>query len=72
MERTHEMKTVYERKVGAFELAVGVAVVELVAGSGLRAVLFGAVAIGLYYAKSHFKGEFSLADLRGLLKGNER
>lgn len=63
------MKAVLERKVGAFELALGVAVVELVVGSGPRAVLFGALAVGLYYAKRHFKGEFSLADIRGLLKG---
>lgn len=63
------MKAVFERKVGAFELALGVAVVELVLGSGPRAVLFGLLAVGLYYAKRHFKGEFSLADVRGLLKG---
>lgn len=63
------MGAVLTRKVGAFELALGVALVELVVGSGPRAVVFGALAAGLYYAKRHFKGEFSLADLRGLVKG---
>lgn len=56
----------YERKVGAFELAVGVAAVEMIAGSGARAIIFAALAVGLYYAKQHFKGEFSLANLREL------
>lgn len=65
------MNAILTRKVGAFELAVGVAGVELVAGSGPRAVVFGLLAVGLYYAKRHFKGEFSLADLRGLGKGNQ-
>jgi hypothetical protein len=63
------VNAVLTRKVGAFELALGVAVTELVVGSGPRAVLFGLLAVGLYYAKRHFKGEFSLADLRGLVKG---
>jgi hypothetical protein len=66
------MEAVYTRKVGAFELAVSVAVFELVLGSGARAIIFAALAVGLYYAKRHFKGEFSLADLRGLVKGNEQ
>ena len=60
------METVYRRKVGAFELAVGVAALELLVGSSPRALLFGLLAVGLYYAKRHFKGEFSVADLRGL------
>lgn len=62
------MEVVYRRKVGAFELAVGVAALELLVGSNPRAWLFAALAVGLYYAKRHFKGEFSLADLRGLTK----
>lgn len=62
------MDAVYQRKVGAFELAVGVGVFELVLGSSPRAVIFAALAIGLYYAKRHFKGEFSLADVRQLLR----
>lgn len=61
----------YERKVGAFELAVGVAVVEMVAGSGARAIIFAGLAVGLYYAKRHFKGEFSLANLRELFNGKK-
>lgn len=60
------METVYRRKVGAFELAVGVAALELLVGSSPRALLFALLAVGLYYAKRHFKGEFSIADLRGL------
>jgi hypothetical protein len=63
------METVYRRKVGAFELAVGVAVVELFVGSNPRAWIFGALAVGLYYAKRYFKGEFSLADIRELARG---
>lgn len=65
------MKVVYERKVGAFELAVSVALVELIAGSGPRGFLFAALAFGLYYAKRHFNGEFSLADIRGLVTKKE-
>jgi hypothetical protein len=60
-----------ERKVGAFELAVAVAVVEMIAGSGPRAIIFAALAVGLYYAKRHFEGEFSLANLRELFKGKK-
>lgn len=61
------MKSLYERKIGAFELCLGVAVVELVVGSGPRAIVFGALAVGLHYAKKRFSGEFSLADLHGLV-----
>lgn len=61
----------YTWKIGAFELALGVALLELAFGTRPRALTFAALAIGLYYAKRHFKGEFSLADLRGLLKEKE-
>ena len=63
------MDAIISRKVGAFELAVGVALIELVFGSGPRGMLFAGLAVGLYYAKRHFKGEFSLSDIRGLVKG---
>lgn len=65
------MQAIYTRKVGAFELAVGVGLIEIVFGSGPRAILFAGLAVGLYYAKRHFKGEFSLSDIRGLVKGNQ-
>lgn len=63
------MDTIISRKVGAYELAVGVGLVELVFGSGPRAIIFAGLAVALYYAKRHFKGEFSLADIRGLVRG---
>ena len=63
------METIISRKVGAFELAVGVATFELILGSSPRAVVFAGLAVALYYAKKHFKGEFSLSDIRGLVKG---
>ncbi len=63
--------TMYERKVGAFELAVGLAVTEFAVGSGPRAIIFAGLACGLYFAKKHFGGEFSLADLRGLFTEKE-
>lgn len=66
------MESVYGRKVGAFELAVGVAAVECTVGSGPRAIIFAALAVGLYYAKRHFRGEFSLADVRELVTGKVR
>lgn len=61
------MNAILARKLGAYELAVGVGLVELIVGSGPRAIIFAGVAVGLYYAKRHFKGEFSLSDLRGLV-----
>ncbi len=62
------IQAIYQRKVGAFELVVAVALAELLVGSGPRAIVFGLLAVGCYYAKRHFKGEFSLAQLHGLLK----
>jgi hypothetical protein len=63
------MDTIISRKVGACELAVGVGLVELAFGSGPRAIIFAGLAVALYYAKRHFKGEFSLSDIRELVKG---
>ncbi|HEY3495629.1 MAG TPA: hypothetical protein VGK73_13120 [Polyangiaceae bacterium] len=65
-------QSVYQRKVGAFELAVGCMLAEGLFGTAARVALFAVLAAGLYYAKRHFKGEFSLADLRGLFREEEK
>jgi hypothetical protein len=54
------------RKLGAFELLIFFLLLEAVFGSGPRALLLALLAIGFYYAKKHFGGEFSIRELQDL------
>ena len=57
---------IVRRKIGAFELLVGALPLEFVFGSLSRALLLAALAVGAYFAKREFAGEFSLLDILGL------
>ncbi|HEY6056187.1 MAG TPA: hypothetical protein VIU86_19815 [Gaiellaceae bacterium] len=54
---------ILRRKIGVFELLLGVFPFELLFGSSSRAWLLLLLSIGFYFAKKEFKGEFSLLDL---------
>jgi hypothetical protein len=54
---------ILNRKIGAFEVLVGLVALEVIFLSFFRVVLFGALAVVFYVAKNHFKGEFSLSQL---------
>jgi hypothetical protein len=59
------------RKIGAFELLVGAFPLELVFGSTSRALLLASLAVGFYFAKREFGGEFSLLDIVGLFTADK-
>ena len=61
-----------QRKIGAFELAAATGLVELVFGSGPRGWLFAGLSVGLYFAKKHLGGEFSIAELRELVTSSKK
>lgn len=56
---------ILQRKIGAFEVLLAGAVLELLFGSRPRAILLSLLAVGFYVAKREFKGEFSLLDVVG-------
>ena len=65
------MKEFYNRKLGAFELLLIVVGVEFFFGDKAHSLIFGGMAVGFYFAKRRFEGEFSLAQLYGLFKGDK-
>ena len=62
------------RKIGALELLVGALPFELLFSSTGRFLATLVLAIGFYFAKKEFQGEFSLSDVFGLFttKAKER
>lgn len=58
--------SITSRKLGAFELLIGLGLFEAIFGTGPRVAVLVGLALGFYYAKKHFGGEFSLAQLHGL------
>lgn len=63
---------VWTRKLGVFELLVGMTVLELFLGDRLRALVAGVCAIVAWYAKRKFEGEFSLQQAWGVVTGAAR
>lgn len=57
---------VVNRKLGAFELLLGLIVFELFLGSRLMLLIVFILAALFFFLKMHFGGEFSLAQLFGL------
>lgn len=57
---------VLNRKLGAFELLIGLIFFELFLGSRLMLLITFVLAGVFFFLKMHFKGEFSLAQLSGL------
>lgn len=66
-----DIKDVTHRKIGAFEFAVILAILSLIFINGIVAIIFVVLAVGLYFAKKHFGGEFSLAQLYGLFRAEK-
>ncbi len=56
------MNWVWTRKLGVFELLLGLTIFELVFVSRLSALGYGFAAFVAWYAKKKFQGEFSLRD----------
>lgn len=63
-----EFKDITQRKIGAFEFAVIMTILGVFT-NGIFAIVMAVFAVGLYFAKKHFGGEFSLAQLYGLFWG---
>jgi len=57
---------VVNRKLGAFELLLGLIIFELFLGSRLMLLIVFILAALFFFLKMHFGGEFSLAQLFGL------
>ena len=53
---------IWTRKLGVFELLVGMMLFELFLGDRIRAVAAFLCAVIAWYTKRKFSGEFSLAD----------
>lgn len=60
---------IWTRKLGVFELLVGMVAVELVFGSKLRALCAAVFAVVAWYCKAKFGGEFSLAQAWAFVTG---
>lgn len=60
---------IWTRKLGVFELLVGMVAVELVFGSKLRALCAAICAVVAWYTKKKFEGEFSLQQAWGVVTG---
>lgn len=56
------MNWIWTRKLGVFELLLGLTVFELLFVSRLSAVIYGVGALVAWYTKKRFQGEFSLKD----------
>ncbi len=52
---------IWTRKLGVFELLVGMMIFELFLGDRVRAILAGSCALVAWYTKRKFSGEFSLS-----------
>jgi hypothetical protein len=60
-------------KIGAFEMALAAACFELILGSNLHGLVYGAVGAGLYWARKNIGASFSLSDIReAIKKGNDK
>lgn len=56
------------RKLGVFELLLVFTLLEGIFGDRLRALWLVVLTVLFYYAKKHFRGEFSISDLQALLR----
>ena len=53
---------IWKRKLGVFELLLGMVLFELLIGDRVRAIVAAVCAVVAWYTKKKFQGEFSLAD----------
>lgn len=61
-----KLSDITTRKIGAFEVLVALILPVAILPTGLVVTLILLLAITFFFAKKHFGGEFSLAQLRGL------
>ena len=57
---------IMQRKIGAFEVLIVLIWVELFFGSKVMFLIICILSTIFYFAKKHFGGEFSIAQLQGL------
>lgn len=67
-----DTRNLWTRKIGAFELLCLLAGVELALGSAPRVVTFVVLAALVYLARRQLGGDFSLAQLKGLVMDQEK
>jgi len=60
---------IWNRKLGVFELLVGITLFELVFVSRLQALFWALATVLAYYTKKKFGGEFSLAQAWSVVTG---
>lgn len=66
------MKRFFSQKIGTVELLVGLSLIELIVGSNGRWLGFLALAIAFHYAREHFEGDFTLAEVGGIIAGKKK
>lgn len=62
---------IVRRKLGAFEVLIGLFVLELIIGSAWHSGLYLLLALVFYLTKDEFGGEFSLLDVSNLFGSKE-
>ena len=61
-----------QHKIGVIQILLFVVVFEVVTGDFLAALFFIVLTVAAYMGKSHFAGDFSLAQLYGLFTSKEK
>lgn len=59
---------ILHRKIGAFEVLALAVILETLTGRFLHALMYAALAAAFAFAKSEFRGEFSLEELLALFE----